>query len=216
MGITHIDVMIASHPHEDHVGGLAGALNACSVGTVYTAALAYDSRSFNSFLKYCDRQGVTPRIPQAGEQILIGGATVTFLNTPDPEASWNDRSLAVRIDYGDASFLFTGDMEYTAESNLLASGMDLDVDVLKVAHHGSETSSSTAFLRAVSPIISVISVGKGNAYGHPTESALLRLNETGTRIFRTDRSGTVTVVTNGTFILCSTEKGNAVCMVDAR
>lgn len=147
---------------------------------------------------------------------MLGGAVVTFLSSPDPSASWNDQSLVVRIDYGDASFLFTGDMEYAAESSLLQSGCALDADVLKVAHHGSQSSSSMAFLRAVSPRVSVISVGEGNAYGHPGDAALQRLRETGTRIMRTDQLGTVTVSTDGHMLLCIGEKGSAWYVLDAK
>ena len=109
----------------------------------------------------------------------------------------NDESLVLRFDYGDSSFLFTGDQESDAEEDVLASGADVDVDVLKVGHHGSNTSSSESFLAAVSPEIAVIQCGEGNEYGHPHLETLERLEAQNVTVYRTDLSGSIVITADG-------------------
>ena len=140
--VNHIDVMIASHPHMDHVGGLAAALNACYVDLIYSPVLDYDTKAWNSVKKYAEIQGTPIVVPDAGDEFDL---------------------------------LFTGDAEWEAEHDLLNAGVDLSADVLKVGHHGSESSTSYWFLREVSPSYAVISVGKENQYGHPSENTICSL-----------------------------------------
>jgi len=206
LGIEHIDVMVASHPHEDHIGGLSGALNACSVGTIYSPVTEYDSKQFSSLLKYAGKQGLSLTIPSAGDTFTIGSATATFLSPAKAYENVNDLSLVVRIVYGETSFLFTGDAEWDAEHDMVASGADLSATVLSVGHHGSNTSSSYVFLREVMPQYAVISVGKGNSYGHPTENVLSRLRDAGAQVYRTDLQGTITCTSDGHTVSFETEK----------
>jgi len=195
--VDHIDYMIASHPHEDHIGGLSGALNACSVGKVYSPVLEYDSRAFSSLVKYTEKQGLKLTLPVVGETFSLGSAVVQILGPIQTYDSINDMSIIVRIVYGETSFLFTGDAEWDAEHDLVDSGYDLSADLLKVAHHGSDTSSSYVFLREVMPQYAVISVGIGNSYAHPSETVLNRLDDCNTSIFRTDLLGTIILHSNG-------------------
>ena len=206
LGITHLDAVIGTHPHDDHIGGLAAALNACTASHVYCSVTAWDSRAFRSLEKYTLAQGLTITVPIEGECFPLGSAVVTFLSDGQGYEDVNDGSLIIRVDCGETSFLFTGDAAWEAERALLTNGARLDADVLKVAHHGSISSSSSAFLHAVVPEYAVISVGKDNSYGHPAEDALARLADTGAEILRTDEHGTICIHTDGKHLTVTTEK----------
>ena len=206
LGITHIDYMIATHPHADHIGGLSGALNACSVGVVYSPVRSYDSKQFSSLVKYVQKQGHELTVPEIGDSFAFGDAQVQFLSPMKEYSNINDCSIVVRITHGNNTFLFTGDAEWDAEHDMVDSGYDLSATVLKVGHHGSDTSSSYVFLREVMPKYAVISCGKDNSYGHPTEGVLSRLRDVGAQIFRTDLQGNVVFVSDGTTLSFGTEK----------
>lgn len=198
--IEHINCMIATHPHEDHVGGLAAALNACSVDRLLTPVLEYDTKAFHSMMKYAEKQGTIIEIPSVGDSFMIGSARVDILGPLRVYENNNDKSIVCRITHGENTFLFGGDAEWTAEHDLVDSGVDLSADVLKVNHHGSDTSTSYVFLRAVMPKYAVISVGKGNSYGHPSEIVLSRLRDAGAEVFRTDELGSIECISDGTTI----------------
>ena len=206
LGITHIDYMIATHPHADHIGGLSGALNACSVGVVYSPVRSYDSKQFSSLVKYVQKQGRELTVPEIGDSFAFGDAQVQFLSPMKEYSNINDCSIVVRITHGNNTFLFTGDAEWDAEHDMVDSGYDLSAAVLKVGHHGSDTSSSYVFLREVMPKYAVISCGEGNSYGHPTEAVLSRLRDVGAQVFRTDLQGDVVFVSDGTTLSFGTEK----------
>lgn len=206
LGIQHIDYMIATHPHEDHIGGLSGALNACSVGTIYSPITKYDSDTFSSLVKYANQQGLELTLPSVGETLSLGSASVQFLSPAENYSNVNDLSICVRIVHGNNSFLFAGDAEWDAEHAMVDSGYDLSADVLKVGHHGSDTSSSYVFLRDVMPSYGIISVGEGNSYDHPSDAALSRLRDAGTTVFRTDLQGTIVCVSDGNTLTFNTEK----------
>lgn len=198
--IEHINCMIATHPHEDHVGGLAAALNACSVESLLTPVLEYDTKAFHSMMKYAGKQGVNIVVPSVGDYFMIGSARVDILGPLRFYENSNDNSIVCRIAHGENTFLFGGDAEWTSERDLVDSGVDLSADVLKVNHHGSDTSSSYVFLRAVMPEYAVISVGKDNSYDHPSEAVLSRLQDVGAEVFRTDELGSIECISDGTSI----------------
>lgn len=206
LGITHIDYMIATHPHADHIGGLSGALNACSVGVVYSPVRYYDSKQFSSLVKYVQKQGRELTVPEVGDSFAFGDAQVQFLSPMMEYNNVNDCSIVVRITHGSNTFLFAGDAEWEAEHDMLSSGYDLSATLLKVGHHGSDTSSSYVFLREVMPKYAVISCGEGNSYGHPTEAVLSRLRDVGAQVFRTDLQGDVVFVSDGSALSFGTEK----------
>jgi len=205
LGIDHIDYMIATHPHEDHIGGLAAALNACSVGILYSPVQEYDSEPFEHLLKYADKQKIQITAPQAGDEFMLGNANVQIISPARSYSNINDMSISVRITHGNNSFLFTGDAEWDAEHDMVNSGFLLKSTLLHVGHHGSDTSSSYVFLREVMPEYAVISVGVENSYDHPSENALSRLEDAGATIYRTDIHGDIICTSDGASIQFNTE-----------
>lgn len=197
IGTDHLDYVVSSHPHEDHVGGLAAALNACSVGKIYSPVTDYDSEAFQSMAKYAQKQGLALTQPLPGETVQIGDAMAQFLVTGKDYNNINDLSIVVKVTLGQTSFLFTGDAEWELEHDLVDCGYDLSAAVLKVGHHGSDTSSSYVFLREVMPQYAVISVGADNSYGHPNDTTLSRLRDVGAQVFRTDLQGNILFRTTG-------------------
>ena len=202
--ISHLDYMIATHGHEDHVGGLSGALNYATVGTAYCPVTNYDSKAFSSFVKYLGETDIT--VPSAGSSFKLGSATVKILAPVKSYDDPNNTSIVLRIEYGDTSFLFTGDAEREAEQDILNAGYNLKSTVLKVGHHGADTSTTYPFLREIMPEYAVISVGNGNSYGHPTEDTLSRLRDADVKVFRTDMQGTIICTSDGKAVSFSVEK----------
>ena len=196
-GVTHLDYIVCTHAHEDHVGGLSGALEACTAGTVYCPVTDYDSKAFRNFSDRVAEQNCELTVPKAGETFALGAAEVEILAC-DPEAEdTNNTSIVLRVSYGETSFLFMADAETPVERELLDAGTDLSATVLKVGHHGSGTSTSYRFLNEVMPAYAMISVGKDNSYGHPDEAVLSRLEDAGARILRTDELGDILFVSDG-------------------
>ena len=192
--LRHIDYVVSTHPHVDHVHGLATVLNVAQVDLVLTPVLEWDSRAFRNMLKYAAKQGTPVVVPNEGDAWQLGGAMVTILHCwPEAidEGRTNDSSIVLRIDYGDTSFLFTGDAEDWSEYMMIDSGMNLKADVLKIAHHGSKYSSTEEFLKVVQPQYAVISVSRDNTYGHPHDEVLNRLQKIGAKVLRTDILGTI-------------------------
>ncbi|MFO8059985.1 MAG: MBL fold metallo-hydrolase [Bacillota bacterium] len=200
-GIRRIDLVVATHPHADHIGGLIDVLRNFEVHQVVDSGQPHTTATFDDYLteveKQVDAGSCVYEIPEGQVVDLGSGAAVTVLGPDSVAESLNDGSVVCRLDFGSTSFLFTGDAEHTAEERLLNRGSDLEADVLKVGHHGSATSTSPAFLTAVSPAHAVICVGDDNSYGHPHRETLDRLAEAGTRIYRTDVHGTVIFVSDG-------------------
>lgn len=205
-GITHIDYMIGTHSDADHVGGLSGALHAATVGTAFCSQTTGESDAFNDWVRYLAAQGKTITVPAAGTTFALGAATVQILGPLTFHEGDNDNSIVTKVTYGATSFLFAGDAEALEETELVNAGVDLQSTVLKVGHHGSDSSTSTAFLNKVHPQYAVISVGAGNSYGHPTANVLNRLAMSGAAIYRTDLQGTVTAISNGAAVAFVTEK----------
>ena len=205
-GAKNLDYMVASHAHEDHIGGLSGALNYAKVETALCPVTEYSSKVFQDMVKYLEQQGKSLTVPAPGDKFNLGSARVEILGPVQEYDDTNDTSIVLRIDYGETSFLFTGDMETGAEKDLLDSGADVGATVLKAGHHGSDTSTGYQFLREVSPKYTVISVGEGNKYGHPSDEVLSRFRDAGTEVYRTDMQGHIIVESDGKTVTFRTEK----------
>lgn len=196
-GITHLNYVIGTHAHEDHIGGIAGALNYATVDTTFCPVTSYTSKAFSNFVKAVEKQGSTVTVPRLGYEFNLGSASCRIVGVNSTDET-NNSSIVLRIVYGSTSFLFTGDAEAEAEAIILEHGYDLRSNVLKVGHHGSRSSTGYRWLREVAPDYAVISVGKDNTYGHPTEDVLSRLRDADVTTFRTDLQGDILCTSDGT------------------
>ena len=213
-GIKTIDLMVATHPDEDHIGGLSGALNYSSVDTVLSPVTSHDTKTFNSLSKYVAKQGKTFTVPKAGDVYTLGSARINIIGPINNSSDSNNQSIVLKVTYGSTSFVFTGDAEEEEESSILKKFKGLECDVLKVAHHGSNSSTSNAWLKATKPTYAVIPVGK-NSYGHPTQNTIDKLTRAGAIIYRTDLQGDVTFVSDGKKLSVETEKNASSFEVNA-
>ena len=188
-----IDYVVASHPHDDHIGGMATVLDSFNIGKMYMPKQAHTINAFTNMLDVIDNKNIELYTAKACTSILSSGIIDIDVLAPfaDSDSNLNNVSAVVRITYGKTVMLFTGDAEHVIENQLLNSG--IDADVLKVGHHGAGSASSSSFIKAVSPEVAVISVGEGNSYGHPHADTLAILNEVGAKIYRTDEQGTIVV-----------------------
>lgn len=207
-GITELDYVISTHAHEDHVGGLSAVLDEFTVTkAVFAPEKGADTNCYKDFLTSVAAQELLITVPEAGDEIDIGGSSLTFITPLAEEApGTNNSSLVTRIVYGENSFLFTGDAERAAEMLILESEADISADVLKVGHHGGETSTTYPFLREIMPQLAVISVGNNNTYGHPTEEVLSRLRDADVKVYRTDMQGHIVISSDGENITVTTER----------
>ena len=204
-GVEQLQYVFCSHAHEDHVGGLAAVMAKFPAGHAYSPVTESSTKCFNDFVKYTRQQGLQLEVPSVGTVWPLGSATVTMLGPVTQYSETNNTSLVLRIDYGNTSFLLTGDMENTAETDLVNSGASLKADVLQVGHHGSSTSTGYLFLNAVLPEMGVISCGTGNKYGHPHEETLSILRDAKVDVYRTDLQGTITIGSDGQNFTVGTE-----------
>ena len=188
-----IDFVVATHPHDDHIGGMATVLENFKIGKMYMPRQEHTISAFVNMLNVIENKNIELHTAKAGVNITTSGIIKIDILAPfsDSNSNLNNASAVVRITYGDTVMLFTGDAEHVIENQLLDSG--IDADVLKVGHHGAGSASSRSFIKAVSPEVAVISVGEGNSYGHPHSDTLAILNEVGADIYRTDEQGTVVV-----------------------
>lgn len=208
-GISTLDYVVETHPHEDHIGGLDGVINTFSIGKVYIPNATATTQAYTNLMNAISAKGLSPIATHAGVIIFDTTYNAKILKAvmvapiDNSYTNVNDYSAVIRITYGTESWLFTGDASEYSEAEILAAGGALQADVLKVGHHGSATSSTAAFLTAVSPKSAVISVGAGNTYGHPTQECIDRLKAVNTDILRTDLNGTVVYTTTGTGFTCN-------------
>ncbi len=203
-GIQRIDAIILTHPHSDHIGGAATLVNQIPVGQVLDNGQDTGTQEEQDYRNACNQRHVPDFAAHAGEQLNEGGrvnATIFAPTSAEVNGTPNNASVVLRVVYGHTSFLFMGDAEAPEEQDLLASGYPLSSTVLKVGHHGSDTSTTSAFLRAVRPIAAVISVGLDNVYGHPSPEVVIRLKASVPYVYRTDVDGAVQCLSNGSKVV---------------
>lgn len=208
--IKHLNYIVGTHAHEDHIGGLAGALNYASVGTVYCPVVSYNSKAFEDFVKYIKKQGKSITVPNSGDTFSLGDANVKIIAPVNPSDEPNNTSIVMKLTYKNTSFLFTGDCQREEEEDIIKAGYNIRATVLKVGHHGSDTSTNYQFLREIMPKYAVISCGKDNVYGHPHEKTMSKLRDADTKLFRTDIQGTITAKSDGKTITFSTERNSTI------
>lgn len=202
--INTLDYVIGTHPHADHVGGLDAVIDNFDIKKIYMPSVTTDTKTFADVLDSIENKKLSITEPVAGTKFMFDDLNIEILSPVVKYNEMNNNSIVLKLTYNDISFLFTGDAEELAEYNILNSGYNISSNVLKVGHHGSDTSTTSEFLNAVNPTYSVISVGK-NGYGHPTETVLNRLKEHSSEIFRTDEYGTIVFSTDGKELKIDTE-----------
>jgi len=202
LGIKKIDYLLATHPHEDHIGGLPEVIKQFEIGKIYMPKVSANTVIFETLLTEIDKKNLKIISGKAGINIIDTDDIDFFLLAPNSDKynETNNYSLLVRLDYRNSSFLFTGDAEKESEEEIINQGYNIDVDVLKVGHHGGVSSTSQKFLENVNPFYAVISVGGNNSYGHPHKETLERLANMNIKVLRTDEMGTIIMTSDGNTI----------------
>jgi competence protein ComEC len=203
LGIVRLDLVVGTHPHADHIGEIPDVLRTFEVGAYLDNGLPHTTAIYADTMGLLALKGIPHSTAQRGTRLPLGDEaafTVLFPDQGGPlsetRSDLNSNSVVLRLDHGENPLLLMGDSEAPTEDRLVADGL-APVDLLKVAHHGSNHSSTDAFLAAAAPVYAVISVGIGNRYGHPGEETLARLQQRGAMVYRTDQSGEVRIVSDG-------------------
>ena len=204
LNINDLDIVVGTHPHEDHIGGLPFIINNLDIGTIYLPNVTTTTKIFESLLDSIENNDYKITVPKINQEIKLNNMNFKVLYTGKDESDLNNTSIILKLVYGNTSYLFTGDAENKTEQKLL--NKDISSDVLKVGHHGSSYSSTKEFLDKVNPKYAIIQVGKNNNYNHPTKKTLNKLNERNIKIYRTDLDGTIKLTSDGNNINIETIK----------
>ena len=211
LGINQLDYIIATHPHSDHIGGLADVIESVGADTVIAPAMADDriptTKTYKKFLEAVYTSGCEYEEAYVGEVINIGSAEFSIIApSGDDYEDLNNYSIVGNLEYEGIKILFTGDAEGLSEDEMLNAGLAEDIDILKVGHHGSSSSSKSKFLEVIQPEYAVVSCGVDNSYNHPNEKTMQRLMEYTDNIYRTDQQGTIVFTCKGSEISVECEK----------
>lgn len=200
--IKKFDYVIATHPDEDHIGGMGDVIKKYPIDKFYTPKKIVNTKTFKYMIQQLRNKNMKIDTPEPRIKLDLGKNTTAEMLAPNsmnyPDT--NNYSVVLKITYGNTKFLFTGDAEKTSESEMIDKGYDLSADVLKVGHHGSSGSTSQQFLDKVDPKIAIISCGKNNKYGHPHKKTINKLKKKNIQIYRTDVDGTIILMSNGSKI----------------
>ena len=199
LGISSLDYAIATHPHNDHIGGMPAVLDRFTVHNFWMPNVMHETAAFERLLEALERNHTYITTIEAGTRISTGIINMIVVSPIEGaiHGNLNDHSIVLHMTYGSTSFLFTGDAETPAEMQMIAGELPIRSNVLSVGHHGSRTSTTEMFLDAVMPQIAVISLGANNQFGHPHRYVISRLEERGIKILRTDELGTIVISTDG-------------------
>lgn len=203
IGITSLDYIIATHPHEDHIGNMFSIINKYDVGKFYAPKVEHTTSSFEKMVESLIVKDLKINVINENiDTIDLGDGTLLTVFSPINEeySNLNNYSPIIKIEYGNTSFMFTGDAEKEVESEVLSKNTNLKSDVLKLGHHGSSTSTSPSFFNAVNPSIAIISLGIDNKYGHPSDKTTALLENNNLLVYRTDLDGTIILSSDGTNI----------------
>ena len=205
LGVKKIDYLVGTHAHEDHIGGMEQIVKSFDIGMIYMPDVSTTTRTYENLLEAISKKGLGVSSVEIGDTIPVGSGVCTVMNVRnDEQDDLNDTSICLHFVYGENKFLFMGDASENMEKEIEWP----EVDVLKVGHHGSSTSSSEDFLSQTKPKVAIISCGANNTYGHPNEDALKRLENIGAEIYRTDKDGTILLTSNGSTYNIQTIKTN--------
>lgn len=204
LGITSFKYVFASHPHEDHIGGMDDIINNFDIENFYMPDKLSTTKTFEDMLDALERRNLKYIVPKVNDKLSLNNSNIDVIYVGSDESDINDSSIVLKLNYFSNSFLFTGDLGSNKEKEILNSGANIKADVLKVGHHGSSYSTASLFLDKVNPSFAAISVGKNNIYKHPASSTLEKLNKRGIKVYRTDLDGTILFESNGKDISVST------------
>lgn len=190
LGITKLDYVIGTHPHEDHIGGLDDVIDNFEIGTIYMPKVQANTKTFEDVLDSISNKNLSVTAPKVGEKFTIGDANCEIMSIEESSDNLNTTSIVVRMEKDNISYLFMGDAEEENES----ARQWPKTTILKIGHHGSTSSSSQEFLNQVMPSVSIISVGKDNKYGHPHDETIEKLNKIKSKIYMTKDSGNIQII----------------------
>ena len=198
LNVNDIDILVGTHPHEDHIGGLPNVISSLSIGKIYLPNATTTTKIFEKLLDTIAEKNYKITVPKIDEEINLNNMNFKVLYTGTDESDLNNTSIVLKLEYGKTSYLFTGDATDKTEEKIIDK--DIEADVLKIGHHGSSYSSTESFLNKVKPKYAIIQVGNDNKYDHPTKTTLDKLNERNIKIYRTDENGTIKLTSDGTNI----------------
>lgn len=208
-GVKGLDYVIGTHPHEDHIGGLDYIINDFKISKIYLPKVTSTTKAFGDVVIAIKNKGMKATVPKPGETFNLGSAKCTILAPNSSEyKDLNNFSIVVRLEFGNSSFLFTGDAEDVSESEILEKGFNVKADLLKVGHHGSKSSTTNQFLARVNPKYAVIFSEIGNSYGHPHKETMDKLKNKNIPVYRTDELRTIVATSNGKTITFNTKPGS--------
>ena len=206
LGIGSLNYVFATHPHEDHIGGMDDIINNFNIENFYMPEVITTTKTFEDMLDALENKNMSFTVPKEDDSFMLGSSKIDVLHVGNNAKELNDASIILKVTHGDNTFLFTGDASSKVEKEIL--NKNIESDVLKVGHHGSYYSTCDEFLDKVNPKYAVISVGKGNSYKHPSFETLKKLENKNIEIYRTDEAGTIKITSDGSNLKVDSERTN--------